>query len=40
MGFCPFAITVFSGDTSRTEKASLGKLTHGLLLGEKKMKVF
>lgn len=36
MGFCPFAITVFSGDTSRTEKASLGKLTHGLLLGEKK----
>lgn len=38
--FPPEAINTFSGDSSRTEKAALGNLTHGLLVGGEKVKVF
>lgn len=35
--FPPEAINIFSGDSSRTQKATVGKLTHGLQwVGKKK----
>lgn len=40
MGFILFAINTFSGDSSRTDRASLGKVTHGLFWGGKNVKVF